>query len=49
MRLLLLVAGALSMLLALLSNLAVILVFSLLGLVGVWLAQALPDVQTEAV
>ncbi|NLJ92898.1 MAG: MFS transporter [Aeromonadales bacterium] len=49
MGLLLLVAGALSMLLALLSNLAVILVFSLLGLVGVWLAQALPDVQTEAV
>lgn len=45
MGLLLLLAGALSMLLALLSNIAVILVFSLLGLIGVWLAQTLPDVQ----
>lgn len=47
MGLLLLVAGALSMLLALLSGLAVILVFSLLGLLGVWLAQGLPDVQAD--
>ncbi|MDP5292327.1 MFS transporter [Oceanimonas sp. CHS3-5] len=47
MGLLLLVAGALSMLLALLSGLAVILVFSLLTLLGVWLAQGLPDVQAH--
>ena len=47
MGLLLLVVGALSMLLALLSNLVVILVFSLLGMIGVWLAQTLPDVQVQ--
>ncbi|MGO5000333.1 MFS transporter [Oceanisphaera sp. W20_SRM_FM3] len=45
MGILLLLVGALSMLLALFSNFVVILVFSLLGLVGVWLAQRLPDVQ----
>ena len=45
MGILLLLVGALSMLLALLSHFAVILVFSLLGLVGVWLAQGLPEVQ----
>lgn len=45
MGVLLLLAGGLSMLLALFSNLVVIVVFSLLGLIGVWLAQALPDVQ----
>ncbi|OXY83322.1 MFS transporter [Oceanimonas doudoroffii] len=48
MGVLLLLAGALSMLLALLSGLAVILVFSLLALLGVWLAQSLPDVQADA-
>ncbi|PSJ46328.1 MFS transporter [Zobellella endophytica] len=48
MGLLLLLAGALSMLLALLSSLAVILVFSLMGLVGVWLAQGLPEVQVDS-
>ena len=48
MGILLLFAGALSMLLALFSNFVVILVFSLLGLVGVWLAQGLPDVQESA-
>ncbi|MBU3824222.1 MAG: hypothetical protein H9917_05300 [Candidatus Oceanisphaera merdipullorum] len=45
MSILLLCVGALSMLLALFSNFVVILVFSLLGLVGVWLAQRLSDVQ----
>lgn len=49
MGILLLFAGALSMLLALFSNFVVILVFSLLGLVGVWLAQGLPDVQALTV
>lgn len=47
MGILLLLVGALSMLLALLSNLAVILVFSLLGMIGVWLAQTLPNVQAQ--
>lgn len=47
MGLLLLMVGALSMLLALLSNLVVILVFSLLRMIGVWLAQTLPDVQVQ--
>ncbi|MGB5856169.1 MAG: MFS transporter [Oceanisphaera sp.] len=47
MGILLLVVGAVSMLLALLSNLAVILVFSLLGVIGVWLAQTLPNVQAQ--
>lgn len=45
MGILLLLVGALSMLLALFSNFAVILLFSLLGLLGVWLAQGLPEVQ----
>ncbi|ART81013.1 MFS transporter [Oceanisphaera avium] len=45
MGVLLLLAGALSMVLALFSNFVVIVVFSLLGLLGVWLAQGLPDVQ----
>ncbi|WP_107851425.1 MFS transporter [Oceanimonas marisflavi] len=48
MGILLLVAGALSMLLALLSGLAVILVFSVLTLLGVWLAQGLPDAQANS-
>lgn len=47
MGLLLILVGALSMLLALFSNLVVILVFSLLGMIGVWLAQTLPDVQAQ--
>ncbi|WP_417613904.1 MFS transporter [Oceanisphaera sp.] len=49
MGLLLLMVGALSMLLALLSNLVVILVFSLLGMLGVWLAQTLPNVQVQTI
>ncbi|OYD25840.1 MFS transporter [Oceanimonas baumannii] len=48
MGVLLLLAGALSMLLGLLSALAVILVFSLLTLLGVWLAQGLPNVQDDS-
>ncbi|WP_019933484.1 MFS transporter [Oceanimonas smirnovii] len=48
MGLLLLLAGALSMLLGLLSSLAVVLVFSLLTFIGVWLAQGLPNVQDNS-